>query len=390
MPSCGIWRAYTTPGDATAASTASAPWPVMITVRSAPSRPAAASTCCSRLLPASRCSTFGSADFMRVPLPAAMMTMSSAMLFLCLLLRAAASRGAAIIGVAFAAAALLGGCSAVQFGYSQAPTALWWWLDRHAGFDDAQEPQVRARIDAWLRWHRATQLPDYAALLARAGREMAADATPAQVCGWVDLAAARFALALDEALPAFAATAVTLTPRQVDRIERRFAKIDDEFREEQVEGSAAALAARRVERAIDRAEKLYGRLDAGQRAQVARGVAASPWDASLSLAERRWRHREVVALLRRVGAERLDAAQAGAEAAALARRLQQPPDEAQRAQRQRLREFSCAEGARLHNMASAAQRRTAAARLAGWEADLRALAAGAAAPAVAAAPAGTP
>ncbi len=290
----------------------------------------------------------------------------------------AALRGAAIIGSALLAAALLGGCNALQLAYGQAPTAAWWWLDRYADFDDAQAPQVRERIDAWLRWHRATQLPDHAALLARASREVLADATPAQVCGWADLVAERLDLAVDEALPALAATAVTLAPRQVDRIERRLAKAEETFREDHVDGSAATVAARRLERAAEGAEKLYGRLGAAQREALARNLAESPYDARLALAERRWRDREIVALLRRVHAARLDARQARAEAAALLRRLRQPPDEAYAAQRQRLREFNCVAGARLHNAAGAAQRRTAATRLAGWEADLRALAADAA------------
>ena len=50
------------------------------------------------------------------------------------------------------------------------------------------------RIGRLVRWHRATQLPDYADLLARAQRADArADTTPAQVCRWMRRAAQRAA-----------------------------------------------------------------------------------------------------------------------------------------------------------------------------------------------------
>ena len=55
------------------------PWPVMTTVRPACSGTQVFRTCCNRLVPPRRCSTFGRADFMRVPLPAAMITMFRAM-----------------------------------------------------------------------------------------------------------------------------------------------------------------------------------------------------------------------------------------------------------------------------------------------------------------------
>src|ERR1700704_4845539 len=114
-------------------------------------------TCCNRLRPASRCNTFGTADFMRVPLPAAMMTMFRAMPMSC-------SR-AWIIGVLLAALALLGGCTTARFAYGQAPALAYWWLDGYIDFDDAQETVVRDAIADWFRWPRPAQIPDYAELL---------------------------------------------------------------------------------------------------------------------------------------------------------------------------------------------------------------------------------
>ena len=226
------------------------------------------------------------------------------------------------MGVVLAAALLGAGCSTLRLGYSQAPTAAYWWLDGYADFDGEQTDRVRERIDGWLRWHRATQLPDYAALLARAGREIAADADDAaQACGWIDAMALRVDTAAAQALPALAATAVTLKPAQIDRIERRLAKNDATFRKEQVDAPAARIAERRLDKAVDRAEMLYGRVGPAQREQLARNVADTPYDAALALAERQRRQRELVGLLRRIRAERMDASRAQARD----RRLRRAP-----------------------------------------------------------------
>ena len=69
---------------------------------------------------------------------------------------------------------------------------------------------------------------------------------------WLDDVARRVDAAFVQALPAVAATAVGLTPAQIDRIERRFAKNDVTFREEQVDGTPAGLAERRLEKAVER------------------------------------------------------------------------------------------------------------------------------------------
>ena len=80
----------------------------------------------------------------------------------------ASTAKAAIIGGCLLALLLLGGCSAVRVGYNQAPTLAWWWLDGYMDFDATQAPKVKDTLAQWFAWHRSTQLPDYADLLAAA------------------------------------------------------------------------------------------------------------------------------------------------------------------------------------------------------------------------------
>jgi len=78
VPSWGIWRTKLRASPKLAriaSSTNSAPWPVITTWRSAFSEAVVRTTCDSMGWPASLCSTLGREDFMRVPLPAAMITM---------------------------------------------------------------------------------------------------------------------------------------------------------------------------------------------------------------------------------------------------------------------------------------------------------------------------
>ena len=60
-------------------------------------------------------------------------------------------------------------------------------------FDAEQSPRVKEALNQWFAWHRATQLPDYANLLAAAQVQVLQPATPQQVCRWADDLRARLA-----------------------------------------------------------------------------------------------------------------------------------------------------------------------------------------------------
>lgn len=268
----------------------------------------------------------------------------------------------------------LGGCSAVRFGYNQAPDLLYWWFDAYADFDEAQTLRTREGLRRWFDWHRRTQLPDYAQLLARAQTEAPADATPEQACRWWEQIRERGERALGEALPYAADVIVRLTPAQIEHVQRRQAKTNDEFRAEYLDADREKRLRANVDRAVERAEFFYGRLDETQRERVAQRVAASPFDPELWFAERRARQQEALALLRRVTAEKPGRDATIAMLRAYAERLGRSPREEYRRYAQRLTTYNCGFAAALHNDATAAQRQALAARLKGWESDVRALA----------------
>ena len=276
---------------------------------------------------------------------------------------------AALCGVSL----LLSGCSALRIGYSQAADLAYWWFDGYADFNSDQTRRMREALAQWFGWHRKTQLPDYAQLLVRAQAEVRGDITPARVCEWQGELLKRARTAWEQAAPAAAEWALSITPQQIQHIERRYAKANDEFRDDYLQEGPRERNGATIKRAVERAESLYGRLDDAQRARVAAGMARSPFEPELWLAERKLRQQDALQLLRKLGAEGASRAQAEGALRVYAEHIERSPREAYRRYSERLAAFNCAFGAGLHNSSSPAQRRAAAGKLSGWEADLRAL-----------------
>jgi hypothetical protein len=270
---------------------------------------------------------------------------------------------------------MTGGCSALRFGYNQAADLAYWWLDGFVDFDDAQTLQVRNGLAGWFAWHRGTQLPDYAQLLARAQTEVLVDSTPARVCEWWATLGSRMDSAFERAVPAGAELMLSIAPAQIRHMERRYAKANDEFRDDFLQADPAKRLKVSTERAIDRAELLYGKLDDAQKEQVARSIAQSPFDPELWFSERKRRQQDALQILRRLSAEGAGRDKAEAALRAYIERWSRSPREEYRRYSAALQSFNCGFAASLHNGTSAAQRQTAVQKLKGWEADMRALAA---------------
>jgi len=268
---------------------------------------------------------------------------------------------------------LLAGCSAVRLGYNQAPHLAYWWLNGYVDFDAEQGERARDAVADWFAWHRATQLPDYAGLLAVAQQQILHDVTPAQVCEWSDIFRTRIEAGYDHAVPAMAALARTLKPQQLQRMERRYREADKEFREEYLQADRAQRLMASNKRALSRAEMIYGDLSDSQRALLAQGIAESPFDPERWLLERQLRQREIVDTLRALQTERADAVRIEAALRLFAAHAAQSPRASYREYQQRLFDHNCGWIARLHNSTTPEQRRHGAERLKGWEDDLRAL-----------------
>ena len=272
---------------------------------------------------------------------------------------------------------LSSGCSALRIGYSTAPDLVYWWLDGYVDFSGGQTTRVRQAIAQWFTWNRRTQLPDYAAMLSRAQLEVRSDTTAARVCEWQSEVTARLASAFDHVVPAAAELMLTLTPQQLQVLERRYAKNNQEFRDDFLQPDPRDRARETLRRTVERAETLYGRLDDAQRVRLGEMLARSPFDPEVWLAERRERQQDALRMLRLLTAEHAATEQAEAALRAYEHSVEVSPREAYRRYDEQLKAFNCRAGAALHNLTTPAQREIAANRLAGWSEDLRAISAAA-------------
>jgi hypothetical protein len=279
-----------------------------------------------------------------------------------------------IAALSLLALTVLAGCSMIKIGYGQASGFAFRWIDRYVELDDPQELRVRTALDEWFAWHRRTQLPDYADLLARAQSELPNDSTPERMCAWAREIRTRVDTALERAAPVIAEVALTLSPAQITAIEKRYASTNDEYRGDFVQRDMVKRRRAAVQREIERAESFYGSLDAGQREFVARSMAASPYDADIAFAERQSRQQDVVAMLRRLTSARAGQADAEGEVRAALQGFQRSPRESYRRYSERVVAHNCAYASALHNGMSAEQRRAAVKKLKGYETDFRTLA----------------
>jgi hypothetical protein len=282
---------------------------------------------------------------------------------------------AAIIAVVCAQLLLLSGCSALRIGYGTAPDLVYWWLDGYIDFNGSQTARVHQAIAQWFAWHRRTQLPDYAAQLELARSEVLADTTPARVCEWQAALVERARTAFDQIVPAASDIMLTITAQQIQHLDRRYAKFNQEFRDDYLQPDPRKRAEEALKRTVDRAEMLYGRLDDAQRENIAQTLASSPFDAEVWLAERRQRQQDVLQMLRTMSSGGANREQAPTALRVYEQRMEHSPREAYRVYAERLSQFNCAFAAAVHNATTLAQRHAAAERLAGWESDLRAIAA---------------
>lgn len=286
------------------------------------------------------------------------------------------ARRGRIIAAALACGLVLAGCSALRVTYSQGPTLAYLWLDRQFDFDDRQSALAKQGLARWFAWHRREELPQIAAMLARAADEVTQDATAEQLCRWWDTLQPHIETAAEHALPDAADVARIMGPEQMATLRKRQARGNEKYADDYLQRDLAKRRRVAVERAVERAERLYGRLGDAQRKAVEREVDASSFDPQRFNGERLRRQAELEQALMRVSAQ--PAASHEAAVAALRQywqHVRHSPDEAYARYSAQLTRENCAASARVHNSTTTAQRATARDRLRDWATDLRSLAA---------------
>ena len=246
-------------------------------------------------------------------------------------------------------------CSTVKLGYNNADTLLLYSLDRYVSLTDEQERMVRQRVGSLMDWHRATQLADYAAFVQRARAQLDGDVTPAEILEFNEGLNARLAALGERAAPDAAALALTLTPAQIDQIERKLAEDSTKARRRSEEEVKRAVD-ERARKYVERAEFWLGKLSAQQAQLVRTSLAGRPVDSLYWVEARERRTKDLVATLRRIQAERPAQEVAANWFRAYFRELARPSNADQRARTDAFRRDNAQLIAQVVNSATPEQR----------------------------------
>lgn len=148
------------------------------------------------------------------------------------------ARTARLVLVA-ALAAVLVACTFTKFAYNQADTVLAWLADDYFDLDGHQKSEFQKRFDRFYAWHRYEQLPEYARFMKTARTRMEDGLSREDVMWFVDGLKARTRVAAQKAAPEAAPLLATLTPAQIENLQRKWAKENAKYvRERKVNGTA--------------------------------------------------------------------------------------------------------------------------------------------------------
>ncbi|MBL8389543.1 MAG: hypothetical protein JNK17_15125 [Hydrogenophaga sp.] len=280
------------------------------------------------------------------------------------------ARGLAVILLALA----LAGCSMLRLAYGQADSLLYWWIDGYADLQEPQTAQLRRDIDAYLAWHRDSELPGYVTRL-QAWQQMAqSESTPEMACQQFDVLRAAYLRLIERGLEPMAKLALSLSPQQLQHMQRKYARNNREFEQDFIRVSDEERLDHLTDKALERYETLYGRLNPAQVRLLRERIRASGFDAARINAERLRRQGDLLRTLRDLQADR--GTTTATAVIALRRwheRVMQSPIPGFAAYSESLIRNGCEQFAAVHNSTTPEQRAHAVHLLKAYESDFRIL-----------------
>ncbi|TFW27189.1 DUF6279 family lipoprotein [Duganella callida] len=267
-------------------------------------------------------------------------------------------------------------CSSLRLAYNNGDTLLYWWIDGYVDLNGDQKEWVKDDIDKLFRWHRKTQLNDYIQLLQTAQRQLTVGPTQADLQTDFDEIKKRTQSLLMKAAPELADLARSLQPDQITALERKFASNNAEFRKKNMRGDAEAQQRFRYKKSMDQFELWFGGFTSEQEEAIRKASDARPLNNEIWLDERIRRQKAIVALARKVQAEKMSKE---ATTAAIQELIKDGFERLDKSERSAF--FDAYEAANLKlvltviQLATPVQKAHAQKRMQGWIDDFRTLAA---------------
>ena len=199
---------------------------------------------------------------------------------------------------------MLTACGAARMGYQNGEFVSYWWLNSYIDIESDQSPMVKKHLASLFEWHHKTQLKDYAQFLADQQRRLQRIVTKSDLLADnVDIRR-RLQLLADRALPELAELALSLRPQQISHLEKKFASNNDTYRKENLRGDLEMRQRFRFKKALQQAEYWFGNFSREQEAKIRIASDARPMNNELMMADRLQRQRELIALLRKIQAQK--------------------------------------------------------------------------------------
>ena len=199
---------------------------------------------------------------------------------------------------------MLAGCSLLRAGYGHFDTIAAWMADDYFDLDPQQKDDFARRFARLHDWHRHDQLPDYAAFLRDLRTRVERGLQRDDILWLREGVRQRSRTLARRAAPDAAALLLTVTPHQLEVLQRQFEKDNRKFaRERRVEGTAREQQRVSTERLLDQFRTWVGPLTHEQEERMTALIAALPAIDPLVLKDRQRRQREFMQIM----AQRTDA-----------------------------------------------------------------------------------
>lgn len=270
---------------------------------------------------------------------------------------------------------VLAACSIVRTVYNQAPNLAYWQLNRAFHLDDEQADQVKHNLYVFFQWHRRTELPVYARLLNRAALEAQGPITPELACERRAEFEKVGRRSIDKAVPMLAELLRSLKPEQVQNLRNFIDDLNEDFRDDFLDGDKADRDEAWGKYALKWAEFFYGKFSKTQRAALIQGVVTGPLSAQDVYTEMLRTQGELLQIARRAATEHPPQAETEQALRTLFHDIFEPPTEARRLRLAKWINAGCMLASSTHNATTVAQRNKVTETMSDWEGDVRILSA---------------
>jgi len=197
-----------------------------------------------------------------------------------------------------ALAALLVSCTFTKFAYNQADTVAAWMVDDYFDLEGTQKHDFQQRFERFHAWHRQAQLPEYAQFMRAARTRMQGNLSREDVLWFIDGMRARVRTAARHAAPEAAAMLATLTPAQIEHLQKKWGKANKKYvSEHKLNGTPEERHEVEAKKVIKQIEEWLAPLNNEQEARVMTLVRDRPLIEKERYAERVRRQKEFIALL---------------------------------------------------------------------------------------------